>query len=202
MGGAFAALAGQRPAHLGYPEKLGRWPAAIALLGFVWLEVVYGSNGGVAVGLSPHVTGVAALVYSGYTLAMMALFGVEKWCDRGEAFSVYFGMLSQLAPFGVRDGRLGRRRPLSASTHWATVPGSVAVVIASIASTSFDGAQEGAFKEGIDQRLQPPGRRRFRPRRRPAPLQHDLHGADLRRGRAGLPARGAGDARRCAAPHR
>lgn len=149
VGGAFAALAGQRPAHLRYPEKLGRWPAAIALLGFVWLEVVYGSNGGVAVGLSPHVTGVAALVYSGYTLAMMALFGVEKWCDRGEAFSVYFGMLSQLAPFGVRDGRLGRRRPLSASTHWATVPGSVAVVIASIASTSFDGAQEGAFKEGI-----------------------------------------------------
>ena len=68
---------------------------------------------------------------------------------QGEAFSVYFGMLSQLAPFGVRDGRLGRRRPLSASTHWATVPGSVAVVIASIASTSFDGAQEGAFKDGI-----------------------------------------------------
>jgi hypothetical protein len=31
------------------------------------------------------------------------------------------------------------------------VPGSAAVVIASIASTSFDGAQEGAFKEGIIQ---------------------------------------------------
>jgi hypothetical protein len=81
---------------------------------------------------------------------MMALFGVEKWCDRGELFSVYFGMFARLGPFGTRDGRLGVRRPLSAVTHWATVPGSVAVVIASIATTTFDGAQEGAFQGGIE----------------------------------------------------
>jgi hypothetical protein len=116
----------------------------------VWLEVVYGSSGGVAVGLDPNAAAVAACVYSGYTLAMMALFGVEEWCERGEVFSVYFGMFSQLGYFGVSDGRIGRRRPLSAATRWATLPGSVAVVIASIASTSFDGAQEGAFKGGID----------------------------------------------------
>jgi hypothetical protein len=150
VGGGFSRIAGQRPAHLRYPEALGRWPAAIGLLAFVWLEVVYGASGGVAVGLSPHVSGVAALVYSAYTLVMMMLFGVEEWSERGEVFSVYFGMLSQLSPFGVKDGRLGRRRPMSAATHWATVPGSVAVVIASISSTSFDGAQEGAFKSGIE----------------------------------------------------
>jgi hypothetical protein len=149
VGGAFSAVAGQRPAHLEYPEALGRWPAAIGLLAVVWLEVVYGASGGVAVGLSPDAAGLAALVYSLYTLTMMALFGVEKWCQRGEIFSVYFGMFSQLGTFGVKGGRLGRRLPLSASTHWATVPGSAAVVIASIASTSFDGAQEGAFKSGI-----------------------------------------------------
>jgi hypothetical protein len=149
VGGAFSAIAGQRSAHLAYPEALGRWPAAVGLLAVVWLEVVYGGSGGVAVGLSPHSAGVAALFYSLYTLAMMALFGVEKWCQTGEVFSVYFGMFSQLGTFGVKDGRLGRRLPLSAATHWATVPGSAAVVIASIASTSFDGAQEGAFKSGI-----------------------------------------------------
>ena len=81
---------------------------------------------------------------------MMALFGVEEWCERGEVFSVYFGMFSQLGCFGVEDGRLGRRRPLAAATHWATLPGSAAVVIASIATTSFDGAQEGAFKSAIE----------------------------------------------------
>jgi hypothetical protein len=149
IGGAFTSIAGQPPAHLKYPQRLGRWPAAITLLAVVWLEVVYGASGGVAVGLSPHAAGMAALIYSLYTLVMMALFGVERWCQTGEVFSVYFGMFSQLGYFGVRDGRLGRRLPLSASTHWATVPGSAAVVIASIASTSFDGAQEGAFKNAI-----------------------------------------------------
>ncbi|HKT83254.1 MAG TPA: fenitrothion hydrolase [Solirubrobacterales bacterium] len=151
VGGAFALIAGQRAAHLRYPQRLGRWPAAIGLLAVVWLEVIYGVGGGVAVGLSPHSAGVAILVYSFYTLAMMALFGVEEWCETGEIFSVYFGMFSQLGAFGVRDGRLGRRLPLSASTHWASLPGSAAVVIASIASTSFDGAQEGALKDAIVQ---------------------------------------------------
>ncbi len=149
-GGAFTKLAGQRPSHLAYPEWLGRWPAAIGLIAVVWLEVVYGAAGGVAVGLAPHAAALAALVYSGYTLVMMALFGTEQWCRTGEVFSVYFGMFGRLGCFGVEDGRLGVRRPLSAATHWATVPGSAAVVIASIATTSFDGAQEGAFKSALE----------------------------------------------------
>lgn len=151
VGGAFSAIAGQRPAHLRYPARLGRWPAALGLVAVVWLEVVYGGSGGVAVGLSPQTAGTAALVYSLYTLAMMAVFGAEEWCETGEVFSVYFGMFSQLGAFGMKDGRLGRRLPLAASTSWATVPGSAAVVIASIATTSFDGAQEGALKGGITQ---------------------------------------------------
>jgi hypothetical protein len=65
-------------------------------------------------------------------------------------FSVYFGMFGRLGCFGVEDGRLGVRRPFSAATTWATVPGSAAVVIASIATTSFDGAQEGAFKSTLE----------------------------------------------------
>jgi hypothetical protein len=149
-GAGFRAIARQPPAHLRYPERLGRWPAAAGLVAFVWLEVVYGSTGGITVGLSPHSAAVAALVYSGYTLTMMAIFGVETWCSRGEIFSVYFGMFSTIGPLEVRDGRLGRRRPLSASTRWAVIPGSAAVVIASIATTSFDGAQEGILKNAIN----------------------------------------------------
>jgi hypothetical protein len=149
-GAGFKAIAGQRAAHLAYPEWLGRWPAAIGLIAVVWLEVVYGTSGGVAVGLDPETAAVATLVYSGYTLAMMALFGTEEWCERGEIFSVYFGMFSRLGCFGVEDGRLGRRRPLAAATRWATLPGSAAVVIASIATTSFDGASEGPLKGAIE----------------------------------------------------
>jgi hypothetical protein len=154
VGGAFEAIAGQRPAHLAYPERLGRWPAAIGLLAVVWLEVVYGASGGVAVGLDPQAAAVAALVYSGYTLAMMAVFGVEEWCEGGEVFSVYFGMFGRLGIFGARDGRIERRRPFSAATTWATVPGSAAVVIASIATTSYDGASEGAFQDPIESVLE------------------------------------------------
>jgi hypothetical protein len=149
-GAGFTALAGQRPAHLRYPEALGRWPAAVGLIAVVWLEIIYGASGGVAVGLAPHAAAVGALVYSGYTLTMMALFGSEQWCRTGEVLSVYFGMFGRLGCFGVEDGRLGVRRPLAATTTWATVPGSAAVVIASIASTSFDGAQEGAFKGALE----------------------------------------------------
>lgn len=148
-GKAFEAIAGQPAAHLPYPEWLGRWPAAIGILAVVWLEVVYGSSGGVAIGLDPHAAAVATLVYSGYTLAMMALFGVERWCERGEVFSVYFGMFAQLGCFGTGEGRLVLRRPLSAATRWATIPGSAAVVIASIATTSFDGASEGPLQDPI-----------------------------------------------------
>jgi hypothetical protein len=150
VGGAFEAIAGQRFAHARYPERLGRWPAALGLVAVVWLEVVYGVSGGVAVGVSPHSLAVAILVYSTYTLAMMVVFGVEEWCERGEVFSVYFGMFSRLGFLGVSDGRLGVRRPFSAATRWATVPGSVGVVIASIGTTSFDGAQEGAFKGALE----------------------------------------------------
>jgi hypothetical protein len=82
-GWAFASLVGQAPAHARYPQWLGRWPAAIGLAAFVWLEIVYGTSGGVSVGLSPETTAIATLAYSGYTLAMMVLFGTEEWCRRG-----------------------------------------------------------------------------------------------------------------------
>jgi hypothetical protein len=148
VGAGFRTLTGQRPAHLAYPEWLGRWPAAFGLVAFVWLEVVYG-EGSISGGLTPHSTAVAALAYTIYTLAMMTVFGAEEWSRRGETFAVYYNMLSQLSVFELRDGRIGRRRLFSGAAHWATVPGSLAVVIASIGTTSFDGAQEGALAEPI-----------------------------------------------------
>jgi hypothetical protein len=149
-GGGFRLIAGQSPPPpLRYPERLGRWPAAAGILGFAWLELVYGTPGFQTVGLTPHTVAIATLVYSAYTFVGMALFGSERWLDRGEAFSVYFGMFASLAPLEVRDGRLGRRRPLSGATKWATVPGSVALILLTIAVTTFDGASEGALADPI-----------------------------------------------------
>ena len=102
VGGAFKLVAGQSaPAPLTYPEKLGRWPAAIGLLGVAWLELAYGQSGFQVVGLTPHTVAIATLVYSAYTFVAMTLFGAEKWLERGETFSVYFHMFSTLAGFEV-----------------------------------------------------------------------------------------------------
>ena len=150
-GGLFRLIAGQSaPAPVSYPERLGRWPAVAGLVGFAWFELVYGQSGAQAVGLTPHSVGVATLVYTAYTFVAMALFGTEKWLERGETFSVYFGMFASLAALEVRDGRLGVRRALSAATRWVSSPGSIALILITIAATTFDGAQEGALADPIE----------------------------------------------------
>ena len=150
-GGVFELVARQSPPPpLAYPERLGRWPAVAGLLAFVWLELIYGASGFQVVGLTPHTVAVATLVYTAYTFVGMALFGSERWLERGEAFSVYFSMFASLAALEVRDGRLGRRRPLAAASRWvAAAPGSVAMILLAIGATTFDGASEGALAEPI-----------------------------------------------------
>ena len=149
-GGVFKLVARTSPpTPLAYPERLGRWPAVLGVLAFVWLELVYGQAGFQTVGLTPHTVAVAALVYSAYTFVAIALFGSEKWLERGEAFSVYFGMFASLSPFEVRDRRLGVRPALSAATRWVSMPGSVALILLTISATTFDGASEGALAEPL-----------------------------------------------------
>jgi hypothetical protein len=149
LSGVFRLVARQdAPSTLTYPERLGRWPAVAGLLGFLWFELVYSAGG--TEGLSNHELVVAVLVYTVITFVGMALFGIEAWIRRGETFSVYFGMFATLAPIEVRDGALGLRRPLTASTRWAVLPGSVALVMVALGGTVFDGAQEGLLKEPIE----------------------------------------------------
>ncbi len=151
VGGVFRLVAGQSaPTPFDYPERFGRWPAALGIVAFAWLELVYGQGGFQTVGLTPHTTAVAAIAYSIYTFIAMALFGREAWLARGETFSVYFGMFSRLAGLEVRKGVLGIRRMLSATTTWvAEAPGSIALVLISIGVTTFDGAGEGTLADPV-----------------------------------------------------
>jgi hypothetical protein len=151
VSGLFQLVAGRRaPAPLTYPEWLGRWPAVAGLAAFIWFELVWGQSGFAVAGTTPHDVAVAAIVYSAITFIGMALFGVDKWNDKGETFSVYFGMFASLSIFEMRDGKLGRSRVLENSTRWvAGIPGSLALVIMTIGGTTFDGAQEGRLKSAI-----------------------------------------------------
>jgi hypothetical protein len=146
--GVFHLVARQTPpAPLAYPERLGRLPAVIGLIAFVWLELVYPSA--VGIGLRPETVAIAALVYTAVTFIGMALFGIDRWLERGETFSVYFRMFSTLSVFEAIEGRPGRRRFLSGTVEWGAIPASLALVLVSIGTTSYDGAQEGALETPI-----------------------------------------------------
>lgn len=147
----FSRIVGQRvSAPLSYPEWLGRWPAVAGLVGFLFLELVWGQSGFTVAGITPRDVAIASLVYSLWTFIGMALFGIEKWTERGETFTVYFGMFASLSALTVEDGELRSRRVLSGTTTWATEPGSLALVLIAIGGTTFDGAQEGVFADPID----------------------------------------------------
>lgn len=144
----FRLIAGQRaPVPFEYPRRLGRWPAAVGLVAFLWFELVWGQSGFAVPGGAPPDIGIAILVYSVITFVGMALFGVEAWHRNGETFSVYLRMFASLAPLEVRDGRLGVRVPLSGTTEWGGLAGSLAIVLVAIGGTSFDGAREGALAD-------------------------------------------------------
>jgi hypothetical protein len=58
-------------------------------------------------------------------------------------------MFASLSPLEVRDRVLGTRKWLSAATRWVDSPGSVALVLLAIGSTTFDGAAEGVLSTPI-----------------------------------------------------
>lgn len=124
------------PAPLAYPDRLGYLPAAAGLFAFTALELV-ASNGS-----EPKNVAIATLVYSAVTFVAMALYGVEAWIARGEAFSVYLGLFARISPWTWRAGRLGLRKPRSALAGFRPLPGSVLVLAMMIGTVSFDGAAE------------------------------------------------------------
>jgi hypothetical protein len=122
-----------------YPAVLGRWPAVIGLLFFVWLELV-GNGAG------PRSLFITVVGYTAFTLAMMAQFGRDTWRAQGETFSVWFGLLGRLAPNAlVGDPAEERvaRRPFASGL---LLPGwrreDLALVGIGTASILFDGLSQ------------------------------------------------------------
>jgi hypothetical protein len=134
---ASKATRGGLPAPLSYPERLGHWPAAAGIFAFAVMELVASD------GDKPETIAIATLVYSALTFIAMALYGVEIWGSRGEAFSVYFNLFSRLSPFETRGGVVGLRRPLSGLANLRPGSGTVPLVAVMIGSVTFDGASAG-----------------------------------------------------------
>jgi hypothetical protein len=139
------------PAAIPYPEWLGRWPAAVGIVAFAWLELAYQE------GSDPSTLAVLAVAYALVQLAGMSFFGIDAWTKRADAFGVYFNLFARLSAWERDDDRvLYLRRPLSGVTSLDPVPGTVAVMCAAIGTTSFDGFSQGKTWASLSEDLQQP----------------------------------------------
>ena len=131
---AFTKLTGGHPdegvARL--PAWVGVWPAAIGLLAFVWLELVYPGS----TYLSPVRLWFAA--YIAIAIVGAAVFGSE-WLEKADPFEVYSTLVGHLSVFGrTADGTLVVRSPLGNLDGVPPRPGLVGVVSVLFGSTAFD----------------------------------------------------------------
>ncbi len=133
---------------LTYPDRLGRWPVVAGLLGFAWLELIYHDHD------NPTTLASLSLAYFALMGLGMALFGIEQWTERGDAFGGYFALFGRLGPFEVRDGGLWRRRILSGLPSLKMEPGSVAMILVIIGITTFDGASNGVVWNNLQPHVQ------------------------------------------------
>ncbi len=118
---------------LEWSGRLGRYPAAAALFAFVALELAHPTPA------YPRTLGIAAALYSYWALAGMAVYGRDAWTRHGEGFAVAFELISRIAPFAARDGRVVVRWPFTGLAGDERIRGTLLVVAVLLGSTSFDG---------------------------------------------------------------
>ncbi|GAB19420.1 hypothetical protein GOEFS_084_00070 [Gordonia effusa NBRC 100432] len=118
---------------LAYPAWLGRWPAALGLFAFVWIELCSSNRG------STDAILIWLIVYAVIVGVGAILFG-RRWfasADPFEVFSETVATMSLLAR-NPDDRSLMLRGPLSGLSSYGSGPGSVAVIAVLLGSTAFD----------------------------------------------------------------
>ena len=129
---------GPRAVHE-YPAAVGRWPAAAGLALLGWMELVWVRRD------DPRALGAVILVYGAIQLAGMARYGIVAWRQNADPFAVYTHALSHASPVVVEGRRVSLRAPLSGLPSLAPAAGTVAVLVALIGTTSFDGLGRGTL---------------------------------------------------------
>jgi hypothetical protein len=109
-----------------WPTRLGMWPAAVLLLVWCALEVIY------PLATSPFKLGCVLLGWTLINWAGMACFGREVWQAHADLFAVYFSRLSRTF------------KPSPVGTEAAPTAGHIAVILAMLATVLFDGLHGGA----------------------------------------------------------
>lgn len=122
-------------------SRLGHWPAVAGFLAFAWFEIV---------SLRPDDPAVLARVALGYwaVIFVLAVLEGERWLHRGEAFTVFYGLIARIAPFWAEADGPARLRIMAAAPgarlrDMAPLgPDAIAFVTLVLASVTFDGLSE------------------------------------------------------------
>jgi hypothetical protein len=139
-----AALAQPVP----YPRWLGRWPAVVGIVAFGWVELVSTSRE------DPSALAIMALAYAATQLVAMSVFGRDQWERHGDPLAVYFALFARLSPLRWSAGQVYVRRPLAGVTSLDVNAGTMALVLAAIGITTFDGLSAGPLWTDLAPRLQ------------------------------------------------
>jgi hypothetical protein len=125
-------------------ERWGVYPAAVAIFGFTWLELVWPDSG------QPRTLAAAALLYTFYVLLLAGWGGRDAGLQSGELFTTYNRLISSVSPFGRdRDGRLVRRGWLRALPVLPAWPGLTFFVVLMIGTVSYDGLSGTSWWRGL-----------------------------------------------------
>ena len=133
-----------------YPKRLGIWPARLLPSVFAALELCYAEPA------SPRALALAIALYSYAMWFGMAAYGRREWDAHGNGFTVYFGLLARIAPFGEHEGRLVLRMPFSGLSGRETRPGMLAFVAVMLGSVGFDGLSRAPFWQDLRARVEDP----------------------------------------------
>lgn len=138
-----------------YPKRLAYWPATMAYMAFIWIELL-GNTG-------PLVLSKLLLVYTAINLLGIALVGARDWFRYCEFFSVFLRLVglmsfiepkkspeSAMAEEGGRSADKGLtiqlRKPFSGLlSNRATHVTLLIFILFMLSSTAFDGLRETVF---------------------------------------------------------
>ena len=128
--------------RLRYPRWLGVWPAVVLFFCFAWSELVWRDKD------VPLYLARVVLAYSVLAWLGMFLFGRETWLERGEAFTLAFGILGRFGPLDTREATL--RPPGAGLADSGRVPFSFVVfVLLMLATVTFDGFLETPLHQAL-----------------------------------------------------
>ena len=113
------------------PSGLGVWPGALALVGFLWLELVQPGNNSLPV-LQAWAAAWFAWSFGG------ALVWGEAWLAAADPFEVVSTLVGRLSPWRRAAGRVRWVNPLHKLAAGPHPAGSAAVVVVLLGGTAFD----------------------------------------------------------------